>query len=79
MATSTAHQETGKFDFVFSADKYRPFEGAGAISKWSLTINGFQNTWDKNADHSFCTKAIKDVIVHINYTARMGKEIGGDE
>lgn len=79
MATSTAHQETGKFDFVFSTDKYRPFEGAGAISKWSLTINGFQNTWDDKAGHSFSTGDIKDVIVHISYTARMGKEIGGDK
>lgn len=79
MATSTAHQETGKFNFVFGTDKYRPFEGAGAISKWSLTINGFQNTWDKNANHGFSTNDIKDVIVHISYTARMGKEIGGDE
>ena len=79
MATSTAHQETGKFNFVFGTDKYRPFDGAGAISKWSLTINGFQNTWDKNANHGFSTNDIKDVIVHISYTARMGKEIGGDE
>lgn len=31
MATSTAHQESGKFDFRFSSDKFLPFEGAGAV------------------------------------------------
>lgn len=41
MATSTAHQESGKFDFRFGSDKFLPFEGAGAVdSKWSLEVNG---------------------------------------
>jgi hypothetical protein len=78
-ATSTAHHKSGKFDFVFSMDKYKPFEGAGAISKWSLAINGFLNTWNNNAAHNFNTNNIKDVVIHISYTARMGKEIGGNE
>lgn len=78
MATSTAHQEMGKYDFIFNSDKYRPFEGAGAISKWSLTINGFQSTWNNSAEHSFNTGDIKDVVIHISYTARIGKKIGGD-
>jgi len=85
MATSTAHQESGKFAFVFSTDKFRPFEGAGAISNWSLSVNGIKNTGveKKNdndvIDYTFKTSSIKDVIIHISYTARMGKEIGGDE
>ena len=70
MATSTAHKEAGKFDFTFGTDKYLPFEGAGAISRWSLTINGFENGETPNA---YLNK-IEDVIIHINYTARMGKE-----
>ena len=78
MATSTAHQEMGKYDFIFNSDKYRPFEGAGAISKWSLTINGFQSTWNNSAEHSFNTGDIKDVVIHISYTARIGKKAGGD-
>ncbi len=81
MATSKAHQTSGKFDFIFSTEKFRPFEGAGAISDWSLTINGFKNTRvnGDNIYHMFSTSDIVDVIIHISYTARMGKEIGGDK
>lgn len=81
MATSMAHQTSGKFDFIFSTEKFRPFEGAGAISDWSLSINGFKNARVNGDDinHIFSTSDIVDVIIHISYTARMGKEIGGNE
>lgn len=81
MATSMAHQTSGRFDFIFSTEKFRPFEGAGAISDWSLTINGFKNTRvnGNNINYKFSTSDIVDVIIHISYTARMGKEIGGNE
>ena len=69
MATSTAHKEAGKFDFRFRTDKYLPFEGAGAISTWSLTINGFE----KGASPNAYLGKIDDVVVYISYTARMGK------
>lgn len=76
MATSTAHQEAGKFDFRFGSDKFRPFEGAGAVdSNWSLIINGFDNTGidGSEVDHNLDLRKIEDVIIHISYTARMGK------
>ena len=76
MATSTAHQEAGKFDFRFGSDKFRPFEGAGAVdSNWSLIINGFDNTGidGSEEDHNLDLTKIEDVIIHISYTARMGK------
>ena len=76
MATSTAHQESGKFDFRFSSDKFLPFEGAGAVdSKWSLEITGFDNTRDneEGTSHSLDLSKIEDVIIHLSYTARMGK------
>ena len=79
MATSTAHQESGKFDFRFGSDKFLPFEGAGAVdSKWSLEVNGFDNTGDSDETHSFNLKSIDDVIIHLSYTARMGKTQQGD-
>ena len=80
MATSMAHQTSGKFDFIFSTEKFRPFEGAGAISDWSLSINGFKNARVNGDDinHIFSTSDIVDVIIHISYTARMGKEIRGN-
>ncbi len=75
MATSTAHQESGKFDFRFGSDKFLPFEGAGAISKWTLTINGYDNTRDSggSTDHDLNLNDIEDVVIYISYTARMGK------
>lgn len=76
MATSTAHQESGKFDFRFGSDKFLPFEGAGAVdSKWSLEITGFDNTRDneEGTSHSLDLSKIEDVIIHLSYTARMGK------
>ena len=81
MATSTAHQESGKFDFRFGSDKFRPFEGAGAVdSNWSLIINGFDNTGidGSEVDHNLDLRKIEDVIIHISYTARMGKTQQGD-
>ena len=79
MATSTAHQESGKFDFRFGSDKFLPFEGAGAVdSKWSLEVNGFDNTGDSYETHSLTLKSIDDVIIHLSYTARMGKTQQGD-
>ena len=76
MATSTAHQESGKFDFRFGSDKFRPFEGAGAVdSKWSLEITGFDNTRidEPGTNHNLDFSKIEDVIIYISYTARMGK------
>ena len=76
MATSTAHQESGKFDFRFGSNKFLPFEGAGAVdSKWSLEITGFDNTRDNDegTNHSLDLSKIEDVIIHLSYTARMGK------
>lgn len=80
MATSTAHQESGKFDFRFGSDKFLPFEGAGAVdSKWSLEITGFDNTRDNDegTSHSLNLSKIEDVIIHLSYTARMGKTQNG--
>ncbi len=76
MATSTAHKEAGKFDFRFGSDKFLPFEGAGAVdSKWSLTINGYKITGagENKTGQILGPGDIEDVIVHISYTARMGK------
>lgn len=76
MATSTAHKEAGRFDFRFGSDKFLPFEGAGAIdSKWSLTINGYKitGTGENKTGQILSPGDIEDVIVHISYTARMGK------
>ena len=63
MATSTAHQESGKFDFRFGSDKFLPFEGAGLESAWKLYVT---------APQDFDPVTISDVIVYVSYTARNG-------
>ncbi len=74
MATSTALKESGKFDFRFKGDKFNPFEGAGAISEWKLTVNGYEaKKEDDETINGFTPSVIEDVIIYISYTARMGK------
>ena len=74
-ATSTAHKSGDKFDFRFNGDKFNPFEGAGAISEWNLTVNGYEAKEDENGQmtYGFDSNVIDDVIIYVSYTARMGK------
>src|SRR5208282_3604778 len=62
IATSTAQNDTGVFEFNFRDERYMPFEGAGAISSWKVELpSGFRQ---------FDYQTISDVIVHISYTAQ---------
>jgi len=62
VATSTAQSDAGVFDFSFRDERYMPFEGAGAISTWAITLpKNF-----KPMDY----RSITDVIIHISYTAQ---------
>ena len=61
IATSTAQNDAGVFELNFRDERYMPFEGAGAISKWQLSL-------PKNF-RQFDYQTINDVILHISYTA----------
>ncbi|XLS29484.1 neuraminidase-like domain-containing protein [Flavobacteriaceae bacterium M23B6Z8] len=61
IATSTAQNDGGQFELNFNGNKYLPFEGAGAISSWSLSL--------PNTVRSFDYNTISDVIFHISYEA----------
>jgi len=61
IATSTAQNDAGVFQLNFRDDRYMPFEGAGAISSWKLSLPKNFRQFDYNT--------INDVIVHISYTA----------
>ena len=63
IVTSGAVSDSGMFDPNTRDDRYRPFEGAGAISTWNLTLPAIP---------SFDYSTITDVILHISYTARDG-------
>lgn len=61
IATSKAQNDAGVFEFNFRDERYMPFEGAGAVSSWTLKLP--QNF------RQFDYQTISDVVLHINYTA----------
>lgn len=60
-ATSSAQRDGGVFELNFSAPRLLPFEGAGAVSRWRLTL--------PKAVRSFSYHDIQDVYVHVAYDA----------
>jgi Tc toxin complex TcA C-terminal TcB-binding domain len=62
MVTSTAQNDSGLFETNLRDERYLPFEGAGAISRWKIEI--------PNAIPQFDFETISDVILHVRYTCR---------
>ncbi|WP_449124203.1 Tc toxin subunit A-related protein [Pseudomonas viridiflava] len=63
IAVSTGVDDDGLFTFSFDDERYLPFEGTGAISRWTLT---FSNP----ASQKDVIDSITDIIVHMRYTAK---------
>jgi hypothetical protein len=78
IAASNAQNDSGVFELSFRDERYLPFEGAGAISEWSLEL--FSDLPSNNPDpmdpdfgrplRQFDYSTISDAILHIKYTAR---------
>ncbi|MBS1586684.1 MAG: hypothetical protein JSS82_14205 [Bacteroidetes bacterium] len=64
IATSSAQNDNGLFDFNFRDERYLPFEAYGAVSTWTLTLMTEQKL--RQFDYS----TISDVILHVKYTAQ---------
>lgn len=64
IATSSAQNDSGMFELLFRDERYLPFEGAGAISTWQISLPRECNQFDFNT--------MSDVIIHLKYTARDG-------
>jgi hypothetical protein len=64
IATSHAQGDTGMFELNFRDERYLPFEGAGAISRWRIDMPKDCNGFDFDT--------ISDLILRLNYTARDG-------
>jgi len=64
IVTSGAQNDSGMFELNFRDERFLPFEGAGAISRWRIQLPLETNRFDRNT--------ISDVIVHLRYTAREG-------
>lgn len=63
IALSTGVDDDGLFVFNFDDERYLPFEGTGAISRWTLTFS-------RPASQREIIDSITDIIVHMRYTAK---------
>lgn len=70
MVTSTAQNDSGLFETNLHDERYLPFEGAGAVSRWKIEI--------PNAIPQFDFETIADVVMHIRYTCREAGHLAAD-
>jgi hypothetical protein len=66
IVTSTGREDSGLFELNFRDERYLPFEGTGAISRWRIQLPRDTNRFDLGS--------VRDVIFHFRYTAREGGE-----
>ncbi|MCP3880267.1 MAG: insecticidal toxin protein, partial [Sulfitobacter sp.] len=64
IATSHAQNDAGLFELNFNDERYLPFEGAGTVSRWRLSVPRETNQFDFGS--------ISDVVFHLRYTATEG-------
>ena len=64
LVTSSGDNDSGMFEPNLNDQRFLPFEGAGTISTWTLSLPG--------ALRAFDYMTISDVILHVRYTARDG-------
>jgi hypothetical protein len=62
VVTSGGTNDSGMFETNLRDERFLPFEGAGAISTWNLSLPAELPSFDYTT--------ISDVILHIRYTAR---------
>jgi hypothetical protein len=67
IVTSGGSNDSGMFETNLRDERFLPFEGAGAISKWHLEL--------PNQFRPFDYMTISDVILHVRYTARQGGDV----
>jgi hypothetical protein len=66
IVTSSGREDSGLFQLDFRDERYLPFEGTGAISRWQIQLPRESNHFDVGT--------VSDVVLHIRYTARDGGE-----
>ncbi len=64
IATSHAQNDSGMFELNFNDERYLPFEGAGVISDWQISMPIENNYFD--------FASLSDAVLHISYTSRNG-------
>jgi hypothetical protein len=71
IVTSSGTNDSGMFEINLKDERFLPFEGAGAISTWTLSL--------PPQLRAFEYMTISDVILHIRYTARQAGDPLGAE
>ncbi|MEX2961167.1 neuraminidase-like domain-containing protein [Microbulbifer sp. TYP-18] len=66
IATSHGRSDSGMFIFDFTGDRFLPFEGAGAVSEWTLEL--------PQANNRFDMATVSDIVLHLHYTAQRSGE-----
>jgi hypothetical protein len=64
VALSRGVNDGGLFQLNFQDERYLPFEGTGAVSRWRLEING--------ADGALHRETLTDVVITVQYSALPG-------
>ncbi|MFI0481126.1 neuraminidase-like domain-containing protein [Actinomadura sp. 9N215] len=64
IVTSTGQDDSGLFETDLRDERFLPFEGAGVISEWQLSL--------PDTFRQFDYESITDVVLHVRYTARDG-------
>lgn len=65
VAFSSGQNDPGVFELNFHDERYLPFEGAGVISTWDLSLPTFR---------AFDYNTISDVVMHLRYTSIVGAD-----
>ncbi|MFZ3495475.1 neuraminidase-like domain-containing protein [Streptomyces sp. 5.8] len=64
VVTSTGQEDSGLFESNLHDERFLPFEGAGAIGEWQLSL--------PDEFRQFDYETISDVVMQLRYTARDG-------
>lgn len=70
IVVSRGESDTGLFETNLRDERYLPFEGAGAISEWWISLPSVYEQFDRNE--------IADVELEIRYTARYSSSLVSD-
>jgi hypothetical protein len=77
VVTSGGTEDSGLFEVSLRDDRFLPFEGAGAVSTWSLELPRDLAQANSKSFRPFDYMTIADVILHVRYTARQGGSLLG--
>jgi len=67
IAVSTGIDDSGQYMMSFGDERYQPFEGTGAVSKWRLEL-----PMGKEDKQEALKESLTDIIVRVRYLAFMG-------